>query len=328
MRHKRVRCGVAVLALGLAVGVPGVSPAQTGGTLENVVERLERLERTVTTLERAVYTDTEVTPPATGDALAGDDADTAGGDIPETAAVQLQDQINGLQRQMRRMTGKLEETGFKLRKLTKRVKRLEQDVDFRLRRLEQGRARALSSLGGIQAPAIEAAPARQRLNEDSRQTVAEAESGGRGDASADGDASPDPDKVLPGGSPEARYEHAFKLLQKAEYDKAERALAAFVKAHPDHALASNAQYWLGETHYVRENYEQAAAAFAKGYKTYPKGQKAPANLLKLGITLGALERTEDACGIFDELLSQFPDAPANLRERAQLERQNLSCPGA
>lgn len=130
---------------------------------------------------------------------------------------------------------------------------------------------------------------------------------------------------LPDGSPEEQYDHAFGILRQANYEQAEKALGAFLDAHPDHELSGNAKYWLGETYYVRGNYDQAAVTFAEGFQNYPESQKAPDNLLKLGMSLAQIDRTEDACGIFSELLNRYPDAANNIQQRAKRERQRLSC---
>jgi tol-pal system protein YbgF len=131
--------------------------------------------------------------------------------------------------------------------------------------------------------------------------------------------------VLPDARPQAQYDHAFKLLSDRDYAKAEKALRAFVEAHPKHKLAGNAQDWLGETHYVRENYNQAAVVFAEGFRTYPDSRKAPANLLKLGITLAKIDKVDKACRLFSELQKRFPDAAQNIRHRAQREEKRLGC---
>ena len=130
---------------------------------------------------------------------------------------------------------------------------------------------------------------------------------------------------LPDGSPKERYDFAFGLLRQADYAKAEQALSKFLDAHPEHELAGNAKYWLGEAFYVRGNYERAAVTFAEGFQTYPESQKAPDNLLKLGMSLAQIDRTEDACGIFAELQSRYPDAKNNILQRAQREQDRLDC---
>jgi tol-pal system protein YbgF len=130
---------------------------------------------------------------------------------------------------------------------------------------------------------------------------------------------------LPDGPPQDQYDYAFGLLRQADYAQAEQALSKFLDAHPEHELAGNAKYWLGETFYVRGNYERAAVTFAEGFQTYPESQKAPDNLLKLGMSLAQIDRTEDACGIFAELQSRYPDAKNNILQRAEREESRLNC---
>jgi tol-pal system protein YbgF len=130
---------------------------------------------------------------------------------------------------------------------------------------------------------------------------------------------------LPNGSATDQYNYAFGLLRSQDYPAAESAFTQFVQKHPQDELAGNAQYWLGETFFVRNDYNSAAAAFAKGYQTYPKSPKAQDNLLKLGVSLGNTGKKQEACLIFGKLEKDFPNlAPAN-RERSVREKQRLGC---
>ena len=128
------------------------------------------------------------------------------------------------------------------------------------------------------------------------------------------------------GNVQEQYDEAFGLLRKADYDQAERALGKFVSQHRDSPLAGNAQYWLGETYYVRGKYAEAAVAFAEGFQKYPKNPKAADNLLKLGMSLASLKQKDDACKTFGQLATQFPTAAASLKRRADEERGKLRCP--
>jgi len=91
--------------------------------------------------------------------------------------------------------------------------------------------------------------------------------------------------ALPAGTPKAQYNYVYGLLMKRDLPKAEAALKAFLANHPKHELADNATFWLGETHYTRKNYQEAIRVYYDAYKKYPKGNKAPAVLLKLGMSL-------------------------------------------
>ena len=131
---------------------------------------------------------------------------------------------------------------------------------------------------------------------------------------------------MAGETPEEQYQQAFGLLSQANYGEAELALRSFVQMNPQDPLAGNAKYWLGETYYVRQDYQQAAVTFAEAYQEYPNSGKAPDNLLKLGMSLSALGSKPDACGTFAELLKRYPKAAATVIQRAKRERQRLACP--
>ena len=98
-----------------------------------------------------------------------------------------------------------------------------------------------------------------------------------------------------------------------------------IEKYPDHELAGNAFYWLGETFYVRDDYEQAAVAFARGYKNFPAGSKAPDNLLKLGISFRGMNQNAEACHTFAKLKLDHSDAPAVIIVRLEQERAKAGC---
>ena len=89
--------------------------------------------------------------------------------------------------------------------------------------------------------------------------------------------------ALQGTTPDEQYQFAFDLMRQTKYADAERALSTFVDEYPDHPLAGNASYWLGETYYVRKDYSNAAQTFAETFKKFPQSGKAPDSLLKLGM---------------------------------------------
>jgi tol-pal system protein YbgF len=122
------------------------------------------------------------------------------------------------------------------------------------------------------------------------------------------------------------YETAYGHLLQQDYGAAEAAFDDFLKRYPADGLAGNAQYWLGESHYVRGQYKAAASAFLKGYQSYGKSAKASDSLLKLAMSLDRLGQKDAACSSYNELGSKFPNAPAHVKARAQSERQRIGCP--
>jgi tol-pal system protein YbgF len=126
------------------------------------------------------------------------------------------------------------------------------------------------------------------------------------------------------GSKQA-YEAAYGYLLQQNYAPAESAFEDFLKRYPNDPLAGNAQYWLGEVHFVKGQYKAAAGAFLKGYQTYGKSAKAPESLLKLAMSLDRLGQKDAACSSYAELTTRFPNAPAHVKSRAQSERQRAGC---
>ena len=131
--------------------------------------------------------------------------------------------------------------------------------------------------------------------------------------------------ALPAGTPKAQYNYAYGLLMKRDLPKAEAALKAFLANHPKHELADNATFWLGETHYTRKNYQEAIRVYYDAYRKYPKGNKAPAVLLKLGMSLATIGEKESACSAYDELTKSHPKASPRILGNAARARKSLGC---
>ena len=131
--------------------------------------------------------------------------------------------------------------------------------------------------------------------------------------------------AVAGVNPQRKYETAYGLLLQQNYGGAQAAFADFVAKHPRHALAGNAQYWLGETYYVRGQYKSAAGAFLTGYRKFSASAKAPDSLLKLAMSLDRLGQRGAACSSLGELTTKFPSAAAHVKRRASQERRRLRC---
>lgn len=263
---------------------------------------------------------------------------TDGGAVAANQEIRIQQ----LEQQISDLTGKLEEATFQIKQLSDRLDKLQKDADFRLNALEQGAgagaAGQVAAPGGVGAgaPAATGAtppapPAGSQILGTLTQSQIEAAQGGQAPAPAAPTGTQTQTSAvtpyeLPGNTPQEQYEYAFGLLRQANYAEAEKAFAAFVQKNPSDVLAGNAQYWLGETYYVRGDYQKAAVAFAEGFQKYPNSGKAADNLLKLGMALGGLGKTQDACTALSELLGKYPGAPEDLLVRAKREKQRYGCP--
>ncbi|KAB2940110.1 MAG: tol-pal system protein YbgF [Hyphomicrobium sp.] len=121
------------------------------------------------------------------------------------------------------------------------------------------------------------------------------------------------------------YETAYGYLMQRDYAAAQGAFEDFLSRYPQDSLAGNAQYWLGEAHFVRGEYKAAASSFLKGYQNYAGNARAADSLLKLAMSLDRLGQKDAACSSFGELSTRFPNAPENVKMRAKSERQRIGC---
>ena len=126
-------------------------------------------------------------------------------------------------------------------------------------------------------------------------------------------------------NPSEIYSYAYDMLVRENFIEAEKSFKAFIGEHPDDPLASNAYYWLGETYYVQKKFQLASISFARGFKNFPKGNKAIDQLFKLALTFMNLGKNEDACAAFSKLESEFPNAPKRISNRAKEYIKRAKC---
>ena len=134
------------------------------------------------------------------------------------------------------------------------------------------------------------------------------------------------EKILPEDlSPEKKYEFATSFLKVGDYPTAVRAFREFVLSNPKHKLAGNAQYWYAETFRIRQLYTDAASAYLEGYQKYPKSEKAPINLLKLGVSLVQIGEKDQGCLMIAGVKKQYPNATQSVLQKAKYEEKKFEC---
>ena len=125
-------------------------------------------------------------------------------------------------------------------------------------------------------------------------------------------------------TPEKQYEFATSFLKVGDYNTAERALKEFVQTNPNHQLAGNAQYWFAETFRIRQLYVDAASAYLEGYQKYPKSEKAPDNLLKLGVSLVQIGEKDQGCMMITSLKKNIQKHPNLFFKKQNMKKKSLS----
>jgi tol-pal system protein YbgF len=124
-----------------------------------------------------------------------------------------------------------------------------------------------------------------------------------------------------GGDAASQYRAAVDLVKAAKYDDALAALRGFIQRYPRHDYADNAQYWVGEVFYARNDYARALSEFRKVVEVYPRGNKVPDALLKVGYCYQATGQTEKARAVLEQVVNAYPKS-----EPAMLAAKRLESP--
>lgn len=124
---------------------------------------------------------------------------------------------------------------------------------------------------------------------------------------------------LPSGDDRANYQAAFDMLKDGKYPEAIKGFQQYLASFPNGALVDNAQYWLGEAHYVTRNYSQALRDFQAVLDRHPESRKVPDALLKIGYCNYELKNWSEARNALNQVVQKFADTTA-----ARLASQRLA----
>ena len=117
------------------------------------------------------------------------------------------------------------------------------------------------------------------------------------------------------------YRAAVDLLKGGKSDEAVAALRAFLVHFPKHDYADNAQYWLGEAFYAKKDFTKALVEFRATIETYPRGNKVPDALLKVGYCYQALGQADKSRAVLEQVVNLYPKT-----EPAALAAKRLETP--
>ena len=297
----------------------------------NIYETLEQIQKDIQTLEKAVYSGS-----VNLNNNEPNNLNSSPNSNSEDVLTRHLLKLTEIENQFQQLTNKFEEINFKLDKLSNRMTKVQSDNQIRFQDLET----AISSGGSLEKltkktpdktnEVLPGSSQPQELgsisykdtntNETDQQTQSIDTT-----ASIVTETFQSEEKILPQDTPEKQYEFATSFLKVGDYTTAERAFREFVNANPEHNLAGNAQYWYAETFRIRQLYTDAASAYLEGYQKYPKGEKAPINLLKLGVSMVQIGEKDQGCKMINGVQKQYPDANQSVIQKAKYESQKFEC---
>ena len=301
----------------------------------NIYETLEIIKNDLKTLERAVYSGSIEVKASTNDSSVSN-LDQNSEDVLTRHLLKLSE----VEDQFRELTNKFEEINFKLDKLSTRVSKIQADNQIRFQDIETNISSGNISIAENQLSSKPKTDEQKVLPGSSQPqdlgTISykdtETNETSQQIQSVDTTASivtetfQSEEKILPQDlNPVEQYEFATSFLKVGDYSTAERAFREFVLSNPDHELAGSAQYWYAETFRIRQLYTDAASAYLEGYQKYPKGKKAPINLLKLGVSMVQIGEKDQGCKMINGVELQYPNANQSVIQKAKYESKKFEC---
>jgi len=111
-------------------------------------------------------------------------------------------------------------------------------------------------------------------------------------------------------TPEALYTESLALVREGEdMQAARKGFQDFLSRYPEHALAINAEYWIGETYYGAHEFKNAILQFQEIIDKYPKHPKVPSALLKQALAFQALGDEKNARLLLEKVVASYPQSP-------------------
>ena len=291
----------------------------------NIYEILDQLQKDIKTLEKAVYSGS-----------ANSNSQTSTNENSEDVLTRHLLKLSEIENQFQQLTNKFEEINFKLDKLSNRMSKVQADNQIRFQDLESGFSSGETNkkitkknnndaneiLPGSSEPQdLGSISYKDSTPSDTTQQTQSIDT----TASIVTETFQAEEKILPDETPDKQYKFATSFLKVGDYSTAERAFREFVNTNPEHNLAGNAQYWYAETFRIRQLYTDAASAYLEGYQKYPKGEKAPINLLKLGVSMVQIGEKDQGCKMINGVEKQYPNANQSVIQKAKYESQKFEC---
>ena len=297
----------------------------------NIYEIIDQLQKDIKTLEKAVYSGS-IELNSDSSVNLNSDLDNNSEDVLTRHLLKLSE----IENQFQELTNKFEEINFKLDKLSSRMSKVQADNQIRFQDLENVVSsdsttnKLTKKTNNEQKEVLPGSSQPQDLGSISYKDTATNETSQKTN-SVDSTALvvtetfQAEEKILPNESPDKQYQFATSFLKVGDYSTAERAFREFVDTNPEHNLAGNAQYWYAETFRIRQLYTDAASAYLEGYQRYPKGEKAPINLLKLGVSMVQIGEKDQGCKMINGVEEQYPEANQSVIQKAKYESQKFEC---
>ena len=216
--------------------------------------------------------------------------------------------FGNLQSETRALSTRTEEYKELLKKPSKEMERMREEIEGRLKTLEERRKNQEEKIREIEnrlkesdgsATGATLKPVEPEKSASAKEISAELKgvSTGMGDL----------------------YRDAYETFHKGNLEGARRKFEAFLKQYPNTELSDNAQFWIGETYYLKKDYERAILEYEKAIVKYPEGDKIPAALYKQALAFLELGDKTNAKNLLKRVIEKYPQSDQADMAKRKLE---------
>ena len=235
--------------------------------------------------------------------------------------------LGQMEEQIRVLNGRIEELSFQLLEMQESMRKMQEDNEFRFQEIEGG-------AGGNRTDASETVPSQ---NEQAAAPVTEPQEDQNtlgsitfdqdGELLTPSEAEQDETQTasLPGDSSEELYRASYGYVLSGDYGLAQTGFQDFIAKYPESNRVADAHFWLGEALYSQGEFHEAAKTLLTAHKQFPQSPKSPEMLLKLGMSLAALDNRDTACATYREVLTRYPQANDAVKAKVAVEQSRMSC---
>jgi tol-pal system protein YbgF len=263
--------------------VSSLAGCASQGSLDNVRNDVDSIKTRLFSMDRDLTSVREESKVTVGAIEKGFKSDVA---AVRKMSADIQATIDNTKSEMQALSGKADDTALAVKKPAEDLARYREDADKRIFALED---RILKQ---------------QTLIDTLSKKIAE-----MGKAKMDEAAS----------TPDSLYLKGLDSLKAGDIVTARDQFTKFLDQNPNHELAANAHYWIGETHYSEKNYELAILSYQEVIKNFPGKEKVVAAMLKQAMSFNAIKDSKSARFVLKKLIEGFPKSEEAKKAKVMLK---------
>ncbi|MGG6895240.1 MULTISPECIES: tol-pal system protein YbgF [Rhizobium] len=286
-------------------------------------------------------------------------AQYSGAPVVKVQSSDAEVRLQRLEDQLRQLNGRVEEMSYQLLQMQEQIRKAQEDNEFRFQQIEKRGGSAPA--GGTMKKSEADVPAQGTggKQDDVANVISDSQSGnaasprgagagkpasqlgsiqfdqngsevGSSNTGTDNGSGAPPSagsgtQTASLGNENDQYKAAYGHVLSGDYSVAEREFRQYIDSYPSSSRSADANFWLGEALYSQGKYNEAAKTFLNAHQKYSTSEKAPEMLLKLGMSLAALDNKDTACATLREVGKRYPKASKAVTSKVASEQKRLAC---